>query len=264
MATIKEAYERSNYTVTSKLVRRTRSLISPENILALEKNLDELPKIFGNTRWVLTGGIATQIACKEWYRNPGNINVSVHEDALFEIAQHAHEKANYRLLSRGWQIRPYPGIKRETYEVPNWNMQELSRNYPNLRLIRFDGKNPSPNKEFLDFIDVHLYRIAQHRYDIFPQFNCDEIVSLDGNKAAPIIPFTVAEKNIQYVTNSNKIIQVRGLEYLHHIKYWLVMRDQNQKRREREIDYFDLTKLKQAKKISEKQQLTQIDSALKT
>lgn len=250
MATMKQAFERDHYNIISKLVRRTRVPITAEQATSLEENLDKLPSILGDEGWTLTGGIAAQLASGSWYRNPGNVNISVNEDEIFEIAEHAHKKANYRLLSRGWQVRPLPGMKRETYEVPRWNIQALARNYPNLRLIRFEENNPSSNKQFLDFIDVHLYRIAHHRYERYPELNSDDIVSLDGNKETPIIPLALSEQNRTYSTQSGKTFLIRSLEYIHAIKYWLVMQDRNQKRRERGIDYFDFMRLELARRLS--------------
>ncbi len=243
MVTLRKVFERDNYAIISNIIQRKETPITSQEIDTLEDNLDKLPSILGNTEWTITGGIAAQINHGSWYRNPGNVNISVHEDTLFEIAEHVHTKAGYRLLSRHWQARILPGIKRETYEVPRWNEQSLARAYPNLRFIRFEKETPVQNRSFLDFIDVHVYRVVQHRYQYSPKFNHDTVESLDGNKESPAILLTYAEQNTSYQTRSGTVLQVRGLEYMHKVKHWLI----KEERDKTGIHAFDLAKLEEAR-----------------
>jgi hypothetical protein len=243
MPTLKELIKRDHYNVTSKIVQRPKTPIIEKQIIALERDLEKLPEILGDSEWTLTGGIAAQMNYGSWYRNPGNVNISVHEDDLFEIAEHAHEKAGYRLLSRGWQVRITPWRKRETYELAGWDMQTLARNYPNLRLIRFEKENPILNRSLLDFIDIHLYREVHHTYDSFPQFNTHNAESLNGSKENPVIPLDLLEKNTTYQTQSGRTIQVRGLEYMHQVKRWLAVKEN----KKTGIHAFDFAKLEEAR-----------------
>ncbi len=242
---VRNIFPKSDFAIKSKVIRRTLEPITQEQISLLEKNLAELPKILGDKRWFLSGGIAVQIGYGKFYRNPGNFNIDIHEDCLADIVEKAQKSRDYRLFSRGWQVRTAPDVKLETYEVPEWADGDLRKSYPNLRLIRFESGKPVPNLNFLDFIDVHPHRIVHHKFKYSPQFNRKEIISLDKNESDLRIPAEYADQNIFYKTPSG-IITIRSLLYMEVIKKWLFSRE-NRTPERKEIDNYDLLKIQEAK-----------------
>lgn len=245
MATLRNFIPKTDYAITSRVVERALSPITKEQINSLEKSLNELPDILGND-WYLSGGIAIQICCGEWYRMPGNVNISVHEDSILALTEKALKSHNYYLLSRGWQIKKSPKEKYETYEVPEWENNNLKKAYQNLRLIRFEGDSPVPNLSFLDFIDIHVYRKVEHRYEYYPDFNRVEAVSIDRNESDLIIPYDLTLTNAQYNTLSCRPIQTRSLAYMEVVKNWLI-KDKVRSQERKAIDEFDISKIKEAK-----------------
>lgn len=246
MANNKESEEREY-----KIYRRvpTRELSNPSSVSMqkLEEDLNQLPIILGDpTHWTLTGGIAIQIAYGAWYREPGNINISVHEEHIGEVAEHAAMHAPpYGLFSRGWQITPWRRWKKEWYEKVRWNDNMLSRNYKTLRFLKQDSHGPVNNPKMTDLIDVQLHREINRTYDFYPELNSHHVVSLNGDKSILKIPFKVAEQNISYQTKSGQVIQVRNYEYMMFVKRWLM-----EESGENRLDKFDLEKLEEIRQAN--------------
>jgi hypothetical protein len=244
MATIHQVFKRTNYNLVSRLVRRGKKPITKDQVRILEEGLDQLPAILGEKEWFLTGGVALQIAYGKWFRNPGNINISVPEESLYEVTQHACERGSYGLLSRGVQVRTAFSRKWEGYEVVEWNEQgRLRRNYANLRLVRFEEAKPVNNQGLLDFIDVHPYRVVQYRYGLSPHLNLDWMESFNGDKEVLNVNTEILKSDGEYRTISGKIIKVRGVDYLRRLKNWLIEQEPKERRRKNGLHAYDLSKL---------------------
>ena len=239
MANIYGLFPKKDYGITSPIVSRSLDPPSKEQISEIERSLSLLPEVLGSEKWSLSGGIALQLAYGSWYRMPGNINLSIEENDLFDLADKA-QRNNYRLLSRGVHIERFRD-KYETYEVPEWRDITLAKNYPNLRFIRFEKERPSRNHFLSDFIDVHIHRVVSYKFEYYPQFNRNELHSIDKNETSMALPEDLASQNF-LCTTANGPISVRSLEYMKVVKEWLLRRKDRRAKRKL-IDEFDMAKI---------------------
>lgn len=234
--------------IKSPVVVRTLESITSEQKKEFENNLCRLVDIFGNELWVLGGGAAAQLTTGGLSIKPGNFNLSLPVENLKSLSELA-SKQGYALLSRGWQIRCKERIKlkdklthlvweeevevrRETYEEIEWKGSELKKPYSNIRLVKLrDEEDYFKNPDFLDFIDVHPFKMESYKPEGLPQFHCDYLVSFDKDEGDLIIPRRFADDNLSYSTQNGIKIRVRSHKYMENVLRWFVMRKDKSQRR---------------------------------